>query len=63
MKDIKFKKIADGAYDGSLYKNFSLYEQALMPKQEDSVAERLKLASKLKEAGFNTQLDKRIHKK
>lgn len=32
-------------------------------KQEDSVAERLKLASKLKEAGFNTQLDGRLHKR
>lgn len=33
------------------------------PKQEDSVGERLKLASKLKEAGFNTQLDARLHSK
>lgn len=33
------------------------------PKQQDSVGERLKLAEKLKNAGFNTQLDKRIHKK
>ena len=62
MKEIKFKKIADGAYDGSPYKDFSIDEQALLPKQKDSVAERLKLASKLNEAGFNTQLDARLHK-
>lgn len=33
------------------------------PKQEDSVAERLKLAEKLKNTGFKIELDKRIHKK
>lgn len=56
------KKIDDMAYDGNDFETLNIDEQALMPKQQVSVSERLELAKKLQSLG-NTGLDKRIYSK